>query len=215
MTETMDHPDEGLIHDFVDDELTGDERGRIEAHLAGCASCRTVADAIVRLREDTRRLLGAAPKAAPDQWRGIERSIQARRRAWRLSPAAAAASVALLMAAGAALYGTLAAPRSGTPVAPPIAAVTTEEAPAAAIAVAYAPTLAELERILAEERDGLQPETVALVEANLALLDSALREIEAALVADPAHRGNLRSLEGIYQTKVNVLLKLAMLANGA
>jgi hypothetical protein len=91
---------------------------------------------------------------------------------------------------------------------------TADQPPATAIAVAYAPALAELERILAEQRTELQPETIATLEANLAILNQAIREIEAALAADPAHRGNLRSLEGMYQTKLGVLQQAVTLTSG-
>jgi hypothetical protein len=90
-----------------------------------------------------------------------------------------------------------------------------DDSPAAAIAVAYGPTLAELELALAAERDRLRPETIATVEANLAILNGAIREIEAALAADPAHRGNLESLDGLYQTKLGVMEQVVSLASGA
>ena len=90
-----------------------------------------------------------------------------------------------------------------------------EQPPAAAIAAAYRPALAELERVLEAERGQLQPETVATLEANLAILDQAIREIEAALAADPGHRGNLKSLDGMYQTKLGVLQQVVTLTRGA
>jgi len=216
MSETTHHPDEGLIHDLVDDELAADERARIEAHVAACASCRALADSIRSLRETARRAFAsAAPGDALDQWDAIDAAIETRRRARSRAPLAAAAVIALLLGSGAVLYAVMGGPApEGQAPAPTVAAVT-DEAPAAAIAVAYAPTLAELERTLAVDRDRLQPETIATLDANLAILNSAIREIEAALAADPAHRGNLRSLDGMYQTKVGVLRQVVTLANGA
>jgi anti-sigma factor RsiW len=213
------HPDEELIHDFVDDELSADDRARVAAHLAACTSCRGLADSIVELGERTRRAFGSPPRIgahtdAPDQWSAIEGALGARRRPRRLSPLAAAASVALLLAAGAALYATLggARPEAPTPIA---SAAPVVQAPSVAIAAAYAPALGELERILATERARLQPETVATVEENLRILEQAIREIEAALASDPAHRGNLESLEGMYQTKLGVLRQVVTLTTGA
>jgi anti-sigma factor RsiW len=212
---TTSHPDETLIHDLVDDELGADERARVEAHLAACPACRQAADRIRALREDAQRAFGGAPLGTgTDQWDAIEARIDARRRARRFAPLAAAATVAVLVASGAALWAALRAPAGGDagPVAVVAAAV---ETPAGAIAVAYAPTVAQLERILAAERDRLQPETVATVEANLVILNQAIRDIEAALAADPAHRGNLESLDGMYQTKIDVLQQVLSLTSGA
>ena len=216
MSGTTGHPDEALIHDFVDDELRGDEHARIEAHLAACASCRSRADALVRLRADARRAFGRAPASdVLDQWGTIAARIGARARSRRLSRWAAAAAIALLIGSGAALYATLRAPAAPGPAPAPGVAQADDDSPAAAIAVAYAPTLAELERALAVERDRLQPETVATLEANLAILNRAIRDIEAALAADPAHRANLESLDAMYQTKLGVLQQVVTLASGA
>jgi anti-sigma factor RsiW len=214
MSDATNHPDEGLIHDFVDDELAGAERARIEAHLAACASCRALADSIVSLREDARRVYASAGAgAARDQWNAIEAAIESRRRARSRAPLAAAAAIALLVGSGAVLYATLRGP-AADPAPAPVVAASADDSPAAAIMVAYAPTLAELERALVVERDRLQPETIATLEANLALLNGAIREIEAALAADPAHKGNLESLDGMYQTKLDVLQQVVTLASG-
>ena len=36
----MQHPDDGLIEEYLDGELASPERTELEAHLAGCAACR-------------------------------------------------------------------------------------------------------------------------------------------------------------------------------
>ena len=86
---------------------------------------------------------------------------------------------------------------------------------ATVIAVAYAPVFAELEGILAEGRDRLQPETIATLETNLEILNEAIRDIREALAADSAHRSNLRSLDGMYQTKLGLLREAVTLSGGA
>src|SRR5262245_48019373 len=166
MSTMIDHPDERLIHDFVDDELSGAEHARVEAHLAACPSCRALADSLVRLREDARRVFGASRPVANDQWGdqwgSIEARIERRGRARWLSPLAAAAVVALLIGSGAALHALLGGSLADPLPAPPTvaAAPALEPPPAVAIAAAYRPALAELERVLELERDQLQPETV-------------------------------------------------------
>ena len=81
----MNHPDEALIHDFLDDELPSGEGARIAAHLADCASCRSVAGWARSLREEAVRVLGSTPpendavggagSGAPDRWALIEARI--------------------------------------------------------------------------------------------------------------------------------------------
>jgi len=40
----MSHVDEGLLHAYLDGELTPVERARVDDHLAGCLACRTRLD---------------------------------------------------------------------------------------------------------------------------------------------------------------------------
>ena len=44
----------------------------------------------------------------------------------------------------------------------------------------------DLERILVEQRDELDPRTVMVIERNLAAIDEAIRQARAALESDPA-----------------------------
>ncbi len=254
----MSHVQEGLIHDFVDDELTGDERARVARHLAECLSCRAIAASARSLREEAVLALGGAESAdseadpavseeagVPDLWPAIEARIRAGVRTapeespqgadGPSAPAArrfpdprpatlrAAAVVLLVIASSVTTYllirsggtaGRESDPNAGIP--------SSASAPDAlgggsanVIAVAYAPVFAELEALMAEGRDRLQPETVATLEANLEILDGAIRDIQEALAADPAHGGNLRSLDSMYQTKLGLLRQAIDLTRGA
>lgn len=51
----------------------------------------------------------------------------------------------------------------------------------------YDEAVADLEKILADLRDELNPQTVMIIERNLASIDQAIREARAALDADPAN----------------------------
>ncbi len=254
----MSHVHEDLIHDFVGDELTGDERARVARHLAECLSCRAIAESARSLREEAVLALGGAESAdleadtavseeagVSDLWPAIEARIRAGVRTppeeppqgvyGASAPAArsipdprpatlrAAAVVLLVLASSVTMYvlirsggtaGRESDPNAGIPSA--------ASAPGAlgggsanAIAVAYAPVFAELEALVAEGRDRLQPETVARLEANLEILDGAIRDIQEALAIDPAHGGNLRSLDGMFQTKLGLLLQAIDLTRGA
>jgi len=56
----MPHVDEGLLHAYLDGELTPVERARVDEHLAGCLACRTRLDEERQLIERASTLLGLA-----------------------------------------------------------------------------------------------------------------------------------------------------------
>lgn len=94
----MPHVDEGVLHEYLDGELTGAAREHVLAHLAECAACRT------RLEEE--RALAARAgellaRTAPIERSPAALSTLARPRAprWRI-PAAWAASVTIAFMAG-------------------------------------------------------------------------------------------------------------------
>jgi anti-sigma factor RsiW len=45
----MNHPDEFLLHEYLDGELTGQAGREVEDHLAGCATCQAQLEEISRL----------------------------------------------------------------------------------------------------------------------------------------------------------------------
>lgn len=71
--------------------------------------------------------------------------------------------------------------------------------------VAYDQSIAELHAILATMNDALLPETVAAIEENLRIIDTAIEEARAALAADPASDYLRRRISIHRQTKLDVL----------
>jgi hypothetical protein len=95
------HSEQDLLSAFVDGELTEREQVTLEAHLASCADCRGVLDALRATLGD----LASIPEAVPsqrDSWAlrsaiAKERRLDRRGRRWYLiSGGAAAALVAIL-----------------------------------------------------------------------------------------------------------------------
>jgi hypothetical protein len=72
-------------------------------------------------------------------------------------------------------------------------------------AVAYEQAVGELQLILEAMRDQLQPGTVAVLEANLEIIDQAITDSRAALAADPANDHLHRHLAANLQTKLQLL----------
>ena len=63
----------------------------------------------------------------------------------------------------------------------------------------------ELGVILAAERGRLRPETVAVLERNLAVIDAAIAESRAALARDPANAELRRLFAAASRQKVDLL----------
>ncbi len=166
------------LNEYVDGTLAARDRAAVEAHLADCAACRA---AVAELRS-----LSAAAASLPksieprrDLWARIETRI-AQGATWnpqRVRRRAALAAAALLVIA-LGVYRLL----------PPFAANyhPAERARWAAVQADFDRTTSELGLIFAAERARLRPETVAVLERNLAIIDAAIAESRAALARDPA-----------------------------
>jgi anti-sigma-K factor RskA len=186
---------EGTLNEYVDGTLDVHERAAADAHLADCAGCRA---AVAELRR-----LVAASAALPkriepgrDLWATIEARL-GQRAWWRERPfwaGALAAAALLVIALG--LYRLL-------------PSFTAHYRPVgegwAVVQADYDAAARELSGILAAERERLRPETVVLVERNLAIIDAALADARTALERDPANPELRRLLAAAYRQKVELL----------
>lgn len=75
----------------------------------------------------------------------------------------------------------------------------------------YEKAIADLQTVLAQHRTRLAPETVAVLEANLRIIDQAIRESRAALARDPESPELARMLTDAYGAKLNVLRRAVSL----
>jgi len=98
----MSHADEGSLHAYLDGELTAAERAGLEAHLAGCATCRARLAEERDLVERARGLLAGAapPEAALPPLRRTGGGGRGARPLPRWVPLAWAASVLLALGGG-------------------------------------------------------------------------------------------------------------------
>jgi len=169
---------EATLNEYVDGTLAARARATVEAHLAGCAGCR---EAVAELRRLVGEAQGLPRSIEPERnlWTAIDARIvqratyNVRRAFWRGVLAAAAVLVIAL-----AVYRLL----------PPFAAhYRPAEEGWAAVQADFDRATNELSLILAAQRGRLRPETVALVDRNLAVIDAAIAESRAALARDPAN----------------------------
>lgn len=76
----------------------------------------------------------------------------------------------------------------------------------------YRRTVDGLHAELQARRERLSPETVAIIEKNLRIIDAAILEARAALEADPSNAELPLMLSGVYRTKVELLQRAVQLS---
>jgi len=76
----------------------------------------------------------------------------------------------------------------------------------------YDATIAELQRVLAEERSRLDPKTVQVLETNLAIIDRAVAEAKKAVDADPSNFYLRNHLASVMKRKADLLRQATLLA---
>ncbi len=214
------------LSEYVDGELTPADHLDVERHLAGCVACRTVVGELREVVADAASLTDVRPAA--NLWPGIAARIAARgpRRTGRSAltralmrrvsftlPQLAAAALALMVLSG----GLVWVARSGDPRADfdPVSAEPARgvAAPISVSDADYDAAVADLEAVLAEARSLLDPETVRVVEANLATIDKAIAESHEALAGDPSNMYLHNHLAAARQRKLALLRRATALGS--
>ena len=191
---------EAQLNAYVDGTLTTDERSGVDTHLADCAGCRA---AVAQLLDLAARAAALPRNIEPpvDLWADIAHRIAAshreakrwwhQRAVWGGALAAAASFVIALS------ISRVLALRDATNLSP--------TGRWAAAEAGYDRAADELAQALAAARARLRPETVALLERNLRLIETAIRESRAALARDSGD-ADLRALvHAAYREKVELL----------
>lgn len=228
-----DHPSDALSA-YVDGELDLAAAGRIDAHLASCAECRADVGDIEALRRRAAMWAGADATPAHDLWPGIAARLETRgdvappvslawyRRRWTVGIGELALAASLIAALSAAVLwrGTPQVVPTGIEVVPVIAQVEPVDAPDLGVArVGFADAqfnaaVNDLERVLREQRDQLNPRTVLVLERNLRVIDDAILEARQALAADPANTLLNAHLADARRRKLDLLRRAALITEG-
>ena len=212
------------LSEYIDGELTEAERSAIDAHLATCADCHEVL-------EDLRAIVATAPRlpgTLPDRelWDGVSNRIggariarfatRAKRRFSFTLPQIAAAGVALMLTSGGLVYVLRPEPPALTaesaPALPDVAGLIM---PVALVDPTYDGAVADLEQRLEAGRKRLDPQTVRVLEQNLAAIDRAIDECLRALEADPANSFLNTHLVSARQRKLALLRSASALTTGS
>ena len=161
-----------------------------------------------------------------DLWTGIEARIAPRvatRRSVTFTLPQLALAATLLIAVSGGVSWLALQPRStaGAPpeapiqaVAEPAAAIRTDVERASFADAQYDAAVADLERILREQSERLDPQTVMVIERSLQAIDEAIQQSRAALDADPANTYLNSHLADARRRKLDLLRRAAGLSSG-
>lgn len=220
------HEIEALLDEYVDEELSPDERLRVEHHLAGCSACRRATDEI-RSLVDAASKLPRAISPVRDLYPGIRSRIErhdvatsadgaavpVRRIPWM---ALAASLLVVAIAGSTALWlrdGADRTPLGVTPTGDAMLAAHDGTDPLEAAVQEYAEAAEVLLASIEERRDRFSPETLSVLEKNLAIIDGAIEEVRAALETEPSSHGSTLVLAAMHEQKVELLRRVARLSS--
>lgn len=226
----MKHPKSQILSDYLDGEIAPRDAEELKAHLEECVGCTSLLRELEEVQDRARALPDRFPTR--DLWPGIQRAIEregagdpqiielhprtgrglssGERRGLTLTYfQAAAAGVVLALFSGSLGAALLSGPRLQAPVA---TVQTTPSAEMMTLVSSASPGLgdaamevAQLEELLAQHRDQLDPATARILENNLAVIDRAIRESVAALRSDPGNAYLEKHLARSVETKASYL----------
>lgn len=202
---------EPLLDDLVDVQLSERQQRAVRRHLGGCEACGERLAALHRLLGE----VDALPRSiapAKDLWPGIASHLRARRRrepaAHRPQWARQAIAALFFVALGGLLSQILLPGAASVPEGPAVAEV--DEG--AEFALAEADYLRAKEALWAaaySSRLAGSPETREVVEKNLRIIAEAIRELRAALAADPGNPRLESFLLDQHRVEIDLLQRLA------
>jgi anti-sigma factor RsiW len=216
------------LSDYLDGELSDQDRRAVAAHVAACAECARTLGELRAVVERAQNLAPAEPSA--DLWKAVadriavesERPVApfgTRRRFSFTWPELIAASVLLVLVSGwAAVRMNRPAPTGSSAdiqVRQPGGAdlqAGPDIVPANFDDTEYDAAVADLQRALQSGRGQLDPATVKIVEQNLAIIDQAVDEARRALAQDPANGDLSGYLQETKRRKLDLLRHAAALA---
>ncbi|MBP1634569.1 MAG: putative transrane transcriptional regulator (anti-sigma factor) [Acidobacteria bacterium] len=227
-----------LLDDLVDGTLGGEARRRVEAHLETCAGCRGTTADLRRIREAARSLPRVDPPA--DGWSRLSAGLDRAGRpglvaapspareargasgfaTWR--PAwgflAAAAVLAIAVATTLLLYRTTPAgdraPAAGQAAnAASADLVSSVETELQLADQHYQKAIAGLEQVWKEGQGTVDPQTAAVLQKNMGIIDQAVRESREALRAQPTSEAAQETLFEALRRKVDLLKDMVALVN--
>lgn len=227
------------LSEYLDGGLAAAEQAELEQHLEQCFECRRVLGDLRAVVARAAALEDSAP--GHDLWSGIasrlsEKPLQlsqrtavgvdktipppsplhrpSRRIAFSL-PQLAAAAIALMVLSGSLVWVMVGPPAASAPQASAPASTVRAVSDGPAALQEYASAVGQLETVLRQNRDRLDPVTVAILEENLKSIDAAITEARGALERDPGNLYLNQHLENTMKKKIQLLRRASALGGAA
>jgi anti-sigma factor RsiW len=206
------------VSDWIDGALAEAAARSMTEHAASCSRCRAL-ERSLRRQTDALRGLPLETGGAPDLWARIERRIVSDPE--REAPTGRSPYVSWLVAAGVLTAITLGstllsrrapAPEPGPRNVQPVAATAALPASLAAADETLREAREALDEVLAARQTRLSPETVRILEASLAEMENATRQIREALARDPENRSLQQMLVASNRRQLAVMRDVTLLA---
>ena len=231
MSENREHVSFEELNDYLDGRLDKQAAIRVSEHITQCQVCASEHDQLTQLlAEASAAKISVDP--GEDLWTDVKQAIQARKEVAlpvigdapfigaskthvRVSPILlAAAAVVLIVLSSGVTAVMLRRPDGPVAVLPNSPQAPNLVLPASFQATEdeYARTIRDLRVAVDAQRQNLSPETVRTVDHSLAVIDSAIAEARAALIADPNNRTLVDLLASSYQRKLDLLRRTSELS---
>ena len=221
-----------LLSDYLDNDLPRAEYDAVERHLKTCTECRDTLAGLVAVKSRAASLVD--PPTPTDLWAGIasrigsagstSRAASVRRavvielpkraRTWGMPQwALAAAAFAVVAAAAVWVAQSRLVPAGVRPSQVAAGGGQASDVRAAGFdADQVESEIKDLRAALESGRDKLAPETVAVLEENLRIIDKALGDARLALQQDPANRELQDYFAGSVTKKLDMVKRAAEMA---
>jgi anti-sigma factor RsiW len=207
------------IDDHVDGTLPAERAAALEAHLAGCATCRAMATDFRVLRAAAANLERKAPP--PHVWTRLAASLDAGRTRdvrspwlgarWSWRPAFAVAALVTILAGATWVAWRQAATPRPAPVAQNVAP--RETAGLQMPAQVLTQEIAHLEAVVTADGEVLPEETRAVYQATGGVIDDAIGHTRAVLQTEPSNELAQESLFEALRSKLALLQDMVALIN--
>jgi len=206
------------LSDYVDGELTTEERTALETHLATCADCRATLEELRKVVVRARSIHDRAPKA--DLWPGIHARltpggrpgvIRSRRFSFNV-PQLIAASVALVVLSAGGMWVALNQPTRTAGGGQFTSEDTLFHVVNNKMWNRTDAAIADLQKALTRNEGRLDTATVRVVRENLALIDRAISQARIALDADPGNAYLNLHLADTMRRKLELLRRVNAIA---
>ena len=215
------------LSEYIDGELAPTEHATLERHLSECDECRETVTQLRRVRSRAGVLEDRPPLV--DLWPGIAERIgvqagagqvSARRRRWMFSmPQLAAAGMALFLAGAGGMWmvlgGNAGDATSRAAAAAPAVSAAPESGQRFAGLIGYDAAVADLERVLAENRGLMDSTLVQILEESLMIIDRAIARAQDALAGDPGDAYLNNHLAATMRRKLALLRQAAEIATAS